>query len=408
MNAERLQGIIDFLLKAEISTKIQERLSTLRVMLGNLAANPADPTHQSQTVAALSELRKTVSSFAESLSAAQNRNLTDVKAHAYFSNDMVAEIADSFARNGVTPAVVQQQVNNLSEERQRYLDTLRSTQVSLNTLGIKSEPLSPGEAEIGFLIPRALFNNNLDDFQDELKTLNSIIRTFYEISNVTPEPISLRQLSTSDPIIFLGGSAKVLITIGKAINWCSDTIRGTMEIKRIVDAARAASVEQAVVESLEQQIEKRIAKCIEDKIGEMAERYCGDSHRKNELMGPLEKSLEQLLERVANGMTVEIGMLPPAKKADGTDADEKLQFDQLKQIARELAFPQISPGQPMLQISRDRTDSEQPAVSKRKSKAQRKTDDRAEELLITVDWSHRENPTGPQALKVPAGPWTRK
>ena len=64
MNAERLQGIIDFLLKAEISAKIQERLSTLRVMLGNLAANPADPTHQSQTVAALSELRKVVSSFA--------------------------------------------------------------------------------------------------------------------------------------------------------------------------------------------------------------------------------------------------------------------------------------------------------------------------------------------------------
>ena len=125
-------------------------------------------------------------------------------------------------------------------------------------------------------------------------------------------------------------------------------------------------------------------------------------------MGPLEKSLEQLLERVANGMTVEIGMLPPAKKADGTDADEKLQFDQLKQIARELAFPQISPGQPMLQISRDRAKSEQPAVSKRKSEAQRKTDDRAEELLITVDWSHRENPTGPHALKVPAGPWTRK
>src|SRR5262249_19070208 len=153
-------------------------------------------------------------------------------------------------RNAMTPAVVQQQVQKLFDERNKYLETLRNAHTNLNALGVKLEPLAPGEAEIGFLIPRALFHDNLDEFQKELKTLNGIIRTFYEISNVTPEPIQLRQLSTTDPLVVIGMAVRVLIVFGKAIKWCSDTIKGTMELKRIVDAARAASVDKPVMDGL--------------------------------------------------------------------------------------------------------------------------------------------------------------
>jgi hypothetical protein len=364
MNAERLQSIIDFLLKAEDTTKIQDKLNTLRANVANLVSAPAEATYQRQAVEALTELQKTVSSFVAGLSPAQKTNILDIRAQQFFSNEMVAEIAETFAKGGMTPAVVQQQVQKLFDERTKYLETLRSAQASLNTLGVDAEPLAAGEAEIGFLIPRTLFHDNLSDFQKELKTLNSIIRTFYEISNVTPEPIALRQLSTTDPLIVLGVAVKVLIALGKAIKWCSDTIKGTMELKKIVDAARAASVDQPVLDGLEQQIEKRIDKCVKEKVTELLDGYNGDAARKNELKGPLEKSLEQLLERVANGMTVEIRLLPPAKKPDSDGAEEltqQAQFDELKQIAQELEFPQIPPGQPMLQITREEPEDGQAA-----------------------------------------------
>jgi hypothetical protein len=89
--------------------------------------------------------------------------------------------------------------------------------------------------------------------------------------------------------------------------------------------------------------------------------YTGHPHRKNELKGSLENSLHLLLERVANGMTVEIRLLPPPKKADASpeEVERQAQFDQLTEIAQSLDFPQIPPGHPMSQITRGEDDGDQ-------------------------------------------------
>jgi len=355
MNAERLRGIIDFLLTAEKTAKIQDQIVALRNQLDGLVGNPADQNSQKNVATALAALESSVSSFVEGLSPAQQRNIAEVKAHEYFSTTMVAEITAALTKNGITPAVVQQQVHKLQDGRQKFLDTLRTAQAALNSLGVQIDTLAPGEAEIGFMIPRALFDNNLGEFQKELKVLNSIIRTFHEVSGITPGPIPIRQISTTDPVIFLGMAIKVLIFVSKSIKWCSDTIKATMHIKGIVEAARAAALDKPVIDGLEEQIQKKIDKCVQEKVAEILNQYTGDAARKNELKGPLEKSLNQLLERVANGMTVEIRLLPPAKQADpsGAVAEEAAQFEELKEIAKTLDFPQIPPGQPMLQITRE-------------------------------------------------------
>jgi hypothetical protein len=354
MNAERLRGIIDFLLAAETATKIQDHLSALRGQIDALVGNPADQNNQRNTAAALSSLEKAVRTFVEGLTPSQRRDIAEVKARPYFSEVMVEEIGTAFAKNGMTPAVVQQQVHKLFDDRQRFLENLRNTQKNIEALGIKSDGLGPGEAEIGFAIPRDLFDNNLDEFQQELKTLNGIIRTFYEVSNLTPEPIEIREISTSDPVIFLEIAVAVLIFTGRPITWCIETIKGTWEVKKIADLARAAALDAPIIEGLEQQVSKKIEKCVEEKVSEILKAYTGDEHRKNELKAPLQKSLEQLLERVANGMTVEIRLLPPVvKEGDEAGAAKKAQFDELGQIAKSLDFPQIPPGKPMLQITRD-------------------------------------------------------
>ncbi len=357
MNAERLRGIVDFLLNEENKEKIQEKLNGLRSQIDGLAGNPADQNAQRNTAGALTTLENSVSSFYDAMSPAQRRNIAEVGAGEFFSRAMAEEISVAFAKNGMTPAVVQQLVQQLADRRQSYLDTLKSSQANLERLGIHQETLAPGQAEIGFSIPRELFSDALDGLQNELKVLNGIVRTFYEISNVTPEPIIIRQVSTTEFLIFIEVAVPVLIVLGHSITWCIETVKGTLEIKNIASQARAAKLDAALVDGLEQQVKKKIEKCVEEKTAELLATYTGDQHRRTHLEGILTKSLDQLLERVANGVTVEIRLLPPVKP-EGESADQATaaQYDELREIANKMDFPQLPPGQPVLQITRDESD----------------------------------------------------
>jgi hypothetical protein len=356
MNAERLRGIVDFLLAAESGNGIQERLTALLGTVTELVANPADQAHQRKVAESLAALEKSASFFVRNLTPAEKRNIAEVRGNPYFSETLVAELSAAFLKNGMTPAVVQQQLKNIIKERQQYIETLRGLQTQLNTIGVESQTLLPGEAEIGILIPRELFHNDLGGFQKELKTLNSIIRTFYEVSNLTPGPVEIRQISTSDPILFLGMDITVLIHLGHTIKWCVDTIKASMDIKKIIEAARAANVEQPIIDSLENQITMKVNKCVDEKVAAILADYTGEKTRKNELKKPLHTSLEQILQRVERGMTVEIRFIPPPKPEPEAGAGdvphpEGAKFDELQEIAKSLDFPQIPPGQPMMQLT---------------------------------------------------------
>jgi len=354
MNAERLRGIVNLLLGGESKEQLQDRLAALRNDVNSLAGNPADQNIQRQTAANLANFERGVKSFEASLSPAQIKQLAEIKAYSFFTSDMVAELNNSFAKNGITPAVVQQQINSLFESRQRYLETLRHLQTSLESIGVTEEALEPGQAEMGFRLPRDLFDNNLGDFQNELKVLNGIIRTFYELNGESPPPIQVRQISTSDVLIYVLLALNVIQSLGQAIKWCNDTIKASMELKTLVDLAKAASVDADVSAALEGQVEKKITASIQAKLKAVVDQFKGPPERKQELTTSLEKSLRQLLERVANGMTVEIRLLPPPKKEDSSPEEQNLQtqFEDVKLLAQSLDFPQIPPGTPMLQITR--------------------------------------------------------
>jgi hypothetical protein len=356
MNAERLRGIVDFLLGVENKEKIQDKLDGLSAQIDGLAGSPADQNAQRNTAAALDALQTTVGTFYDALSPAQKRNIAEVRAGEFFSRAMVDEISSALAKNGITPAVVREQVRQLKERRYRYIETLRNSQTNLDQLGVREETLSAGQAEIGFSIPKALFSDALGGLQNELKVLNGIIRTFYEISNITPEPIIVRQVSTTDFLIFVEVAVPVLIALGHTVTWCIATIKGTLEIKNIASQARAANVDATLVEGLEQQIHKMIEKSVKEKTEELMTTYNADPQRASYLKQVLEKSLDQLLERVANGVTVEIRLLPPAKQDGQPDSPTAGQYDELREIANKLDFPQLPPGRPVLQITQEPPD----------------------------------------------------
>ena len=103
------------------------------------------------------------------------------------------------------------------DKRNNFITSLDNAFSGVQTLGFSATTLTPGSAELAVLLPRALFHNELGDFKKDLRVLNNIIRTFYELANVTPEPIELKEISTSDPLMFLGVDVTVLVLLSAAV-----------------------------------------------------------------------------------------------------------------------------------------------------------------------------------------------
>lgn len=355
MNASRLRGIIAFLLEQEKKRKFQTHLQSLSNALQNLAGEPNNTQHQTETANSLTTLQSALADFTSSLTPAQKTNLAEIKAYQFFSNSIVDEIQHSIAQNPMTPSVANELVKKLLADRQNYLTVLDALQKNFSIVGIELSPLKPGEAEAGVLLPRDLFNNELEGLQKELRVLNQILRTFYEIANVGPEKIEIRQISTSDPIFFLGMDISVLIHFGHALKWCADTIKAIGELKNFIDMAKALDIDPTKTAIFDKEIEERVKKRIDEKVQSMLADYKGDPSRKAELDNSLHLALGQLLERVERGVTVEIRLIPPpkAEKTEASGPDEKEQaFAELDKISKELEFPKIQ-GQPVLKLSAD-------------------------------------------------------
>ena len=77
--------------------------------------------------------------------------------------------------------------------------------------------MEPGEAEIGFRLPRQLFEDNLDGLIGELPEIRFIVRAFSEASTGSAEPIIVKQIPTTEPIFFFGMSVSTVVAVGKAV-----------------------------------------------------------------------------------------------------------------------------------------------------------------------------------------------
>lgn len=85
-----------------------------------------------------------------------------------------------------------------------------------------------------------MFGNDLGGLIDELKWLHRTFRFFQEVANVGPGPITVRQISTSDPTFFFGMDVTSLVLFGLAAKWLVDVLKGTLDIKQIITLARKA------------------------------------------------------------------------------------------------------------------------------------------------------------------------
>jgi|GEM_PF-6434837 len=353
MNAERLRAAVDLLLDIEKKAEIQTSLEHVVEALSALVQNPT-ADHQTALSDKLGKFDSSLRAVWSALNSAQVGAISDLGAERHFRPGLADEIRKEMAANAMTPAVLFSAIQSQAEERKSFLNVLRNTRSGLRNLGIDPVKLEPGEADISVLLPRSLFQNDLDGLQKELRTLSGIFRVFYELSNVTPGRIEVREISTSDPTFFLGIDVAPLIALGLAIKWCIDVVKGGHDIKKIADAARHASVDDDLVKKLTDQIQKRVDDQLNQRVREMLEQFKGDAARRNELEGPTRLALEQLLQRIERGLIIEIRTNPPMIEAEENERVVQIreQFEKLDEIASSLEYPRIE-GEPVLQLTVD-------------------------------------------------------
>ncbi len=346
MNTSRLLETIDELIQQENAIGFQRLLTEVYNQLTNLVNQPNQPQFQTAFANSLQQLQEAYLLMQERFEPAQIKRFEEIEAGPFFVKNIPAEITRRIAENPATPAVVQQFVMQLLNTRQQFVNNLTETKDRLGQLGINANTLEPGEAEVGFTIPRDLFDDNLDGLIAELRELRFIIRAFSEAVNGSVEPIVVKQISTTDPLFFFSVATPTIIAIGKAVHWVLDTWKKVEEVREVRERTRKLQIEgdKALLELFDASIKQTIEAAVEAKVKEVAPSADAADGRARELDIHLRHALDSLFARIERGMTVEIRFIPPPASSDDLNPEVAAQgaaegFAQLAEISPQLVFP---------------------------------------------------------------------
>jgi hypothetical protein len=353
MNASHLKSVLQRILAWENEHQIQEHLNALDKALQEHANN-----RNSKLLERVEKARSQVSKAlldSRDLSPALKRDISVINAQRFFNELMPAEFEAMLAPLAESPAVARDRVHEEVAKRQRFLEGMAATVQALSSFEVQDDELRPGDSEIEVLLPRLLFEGNLQGLQHELSVLNKILRTFYELNDLSPEPIDVRHISASDPTFFLGIDVSIALDIAKAVKWCIDTISGALSLRRVISEARKTPlVDTSIIDKIESDIAKNLDKQIEAKVLEILTRF-SEEQRRNEMRMKTDLALRELYARLERGMEIIPRVLPPPDDADGRfDEKQRANFKTVAFVGNTLEFPKIE-GEPLLKISHSKT-----------------------------------------------------
>jgi len=187
-----------------------------------------------------------------------------------------------------------------------------------------------------------------------LGAINRIIRAISEAATGEVPEIEVRQISSSDPLLFFGMDVVAIGAIGAAITWALNTWKQVEEIRKIRNEAEGVDAfsEDDIKEMFDDKIQKTIDIAIEGKVDELLGSADGNPGRPHEQRTDLTWALESLMALIERGLKVEIRFLPPQPEPaeEGEEAEIAPEFQTLSHLAQQLVF----------RIERDRPVTELP------------------------------------------------
>lgn len=323
--------------RLELTRSLQETIDAL----ANLSSNPAEQTYQANVRSALDTLANKLNTAEQELSAADVTRLEELGAANLFPSDLYAKITEHFNANVATPSVTMTHLQQKMGQRSDVLDGFRAV------IGIAEEHKwdieydAEGDAEVGFTIPRGVFENKLKGLTKEMEWVNRFISTVTEASTGKHEEFEVSRLSTSDPTIFVFTTCMVAVTFGKLVTWALDSWKSVEEIRHLrAQSSQLAAFKPTEIESFfGEKIKQQVKESIEAQATALVANV-QDAHRKNELHSGLSILLEQFMQRVERGMTVEIRLIGN-RNADEDAPNEEVEAarNNVNELAASLIFP---------------------------------------------------------------------
>jgi len=161
MTSEKLYGILKFLDTLDSKLGLQSSLEAIDAALTNLASAPSQPQHQNSLAAALTSFESAVSQMKKAISPSQLAAIKAMDGEEFFDPTLFEKVKNSVQMNAMTPAVARDFVQDLATRRANFLTTVRDASRTLGALNVQESALQAGSADIAFLIPRDIFENQL-------------------------------------------------------------------------------------------------------------------------------------------------------------------------------------------------------------------------------------------------------
>jgi len=356
MDAVRLSETLAFLRQDEEDRNLQQKLDAVIAPLEALASNPGDQDSQVNLSDALKALSEAIADMSKGYDPSQRARIVNIGAGPFFTEALMHRVESLITSNAMSPATALGEIKTIRRERQAFIDRVIKTEEGIDSFVPYTTGLNPGDAAIGFELPRSLFDNEFKDFISELRTLHRIVRVFAEVETGSAPEIKLGTISSSDPLIFLQTPPVVVASIAGSIAWLLTQWKKLEEIRKLrAETAKLGQFnKEELAEFFDKKITERLDAAVDTKVTELLAKEKLDGGRRAELESELSWALKALFARVERGMRVEVKvqLLPDSDESVSEEkSKEKEILNHVHSLSEELSFPIID-GEPILALPR--------------------------------------------------------
>ncbi|WP_282091223.1 hypothetical protein [Epibacterium ulvae] len=348
MNTDKLSEIVGKILRVESQVATQSCFQELDGALNNLVNQPQNAEHQRAVSEKLTALRQSLEEFVSEFTPQDYERVLEISFDT-FDQELADEISRKIQENAMTPSVAREFVQKLSSDRTQTFQQLNQFASNLKFFGFGYPTPTEGTTEVGFQIPRAIFENEFESMLGELKDIRNMVRFFSVTATGQYQKASVGSISTTDPLFFLIMAKEIALMFGGVVTWGIGVWYSVEQIRKT--RAETAQIEAFTPKEIEEFFDKKIEKTIklevEKKVASLLKEGKATKAQQGELKGQLTWALNSLLAKMERGLTIELRIAPPSETEED-DADETVDesedeiYDQLLETQNQLIFPEPS------------------------------------------------------------------
>ncbi|MHB8069640.1 MAG: hypothetical protein ACYDIC_17240 [Desulfobaccales bacterium] len=353
MNAERLHAIA-IVLHQEMSEN--NTLSKLKELVDSLQ-NLVNQGHTSNQQSLANNLNAMYASLTDKpsdrFSPAWRQLLAEIGGEDLFGSSMKSKIEDIFSRNQITPAVALEELKGFYQRLQSFDLALNNLLSSFRQFAIGNEKLSPGNCEIGILVPRKAVDNRLIPFADELKKLSFILNTLSEVATGKKDNLSIKTISSTDLTVYLDAIPAFAACLAVAVERIVALYKQLLEIRKLRAELQKQGVPDGQTAGIEEHANSLMKNGTENLAAEIVEKFYTniDAGRKNELINATKIALNSIANRIDQGYNIDVRVEPIEKGKQQEDANKKIveNINLIQAASENMQFMKLE-GDPILRL----------------------------------------------------------